>query len=128
MISHGGPTSATRLTSICRIQFWTSHGFAVADVNYGGSTGYGRPYRERLNGQWGVVDVDDSVNAARYLARRGLVDPERVAIRGGSAGGYTTLLALTKRNTFKAGASYFGISELEVFAKDTHKFEIALPG
>lgn len=123
VISHGGPTSATGSDLDLEIQFWTSHGFAVTDVNYGGSTGYGRPYRQRLNGQWGVVDVDDCVNAARYLADRGLVDPDRLTIRGGSAGGYTTLLALTQKDAFKAGASYFGISELEVFATDTHKFE-----
>jgi dipeptidyl aminopeptidase/acylaminoacyl peptidase len=92
-------------------------------VNYGGSTGYGRAYRQRLNDQWGVVDVDDCVNAARYLIERGEVDGNRVAIRGGSAGGYTTLAALTFRNFFKAGASHYGISDLEAMVKDTHKFE-----
>jgi dipeptidyl aminopeptidase/acylaminoacyl peptidase len=120
---HGGPTSATSTELDPSIQFWTSRGIAVLDVNYGGSTGYGRPYRERLNGQWGVVDVDDCVNGAKYLAARGLVDSDRMAIRGGSAGGYTTLLALTQRDAFKAGASYYGVSDLTVFVADTHKFE-----
>jgi dipeptidyl aminopeptidase/acylaminoacyl peptidase len=96
---------------------------AVLDVNYGGSTGYGRAYRQRLEGQWGVVDVDDCVNGARYLVEQGRVDGQRLGIRGGSAGGYTTLAALTFRDVFKAGASYFGISDLEAFARDTHKFE-----
>ncbi|MFN4218584.1 MAG: S9 family peptidase [Candidatus Bipolaricaulia bacterium] len=123
VLSHGGPTSATTSTLKLEIQYWTSRGFAVVDVNYGGSTGYGRAYRERLKGQWGVVDVDDCVNAAKYLIKQGLVDSERVAIRGGSAGGYTTLCALTFRKFFKAGASYFGVSDLEALDKDTHKFE-----
>ncbi len=121
--SHGGPTSAARAVLNLEIQFWTSRGFAVVDVNYGGSTGYGRPYRERLNGQWGVVDVDDCVNAAQYLAAQGLVDPDRMAISGGSAGGYTTLCALTFDDTFRAGASHYGIGDLEALARDTHKFE-----
>src|SRR5207249_4030914 len=95
----------------------------LVDVNYGGSTDYGRAYRERLDGQWGIVDVDDCVNAARYLAERGEADPDRLAIRGSSAGGYTTLCALTFRDAFKAGASYFGIGDLEAMARDTHKFE-----
>jgi len=123
VMSHGGPTSSTRTTLNLGIHYWTSRGFAVLDVNYGGSTGYGRAYRQRLYGQWGVVDVDDCVNGALYHARQGDVDGNRLAIRGGSAGGYTTLCALTFRNTFKAGASYFGISDLEVFDKTTHKFE-----
>ncbi len=123
VLSHGGPTSATTSTLRLEIQYWTSRGFAVVDVNYGGSTGYGRAYRERLKGQWGVVDVDDCINAAKYLIQKGLVDGERVAIRGGSAGGYTTLCALTFRKFFKAGASYFGVSDLEQLDKDTHKFE-----
>ena len=93
------------------------------DVNYGGSTGYGRAYRERLRGQWGVVDVDDCVNGARWLADQGLVDGGRLAIKGGSAGGYTTLCALTFRDTFHAGASHYGVSDLEALAKETHKFE-----
>ena len=92
-------------------------------MNYGGSTGYGRRYRERLNGQWGIVDVDDCANGARYLAARGLADERRLAIRGGSAGGYTTLCAVTFRSAFTAGASHFGIGDLEVFVRDTHKFE-----
>ena len=121
--SHGGPTSAASTALDLSIQFWTSRGFAVLDVNYGGSTGYGREYRERLKGRWGIVDVDDCVNGARYLAERGLVDGDRLAIDGGSAGGYTTLAALTFRDVFKAGASYYGVSDLEALAKDTHKFE-----
>jgi len=98
-------------------------GIAVLDVNYGGSSGYGCAYRQRLNDQWGVVDLDDCVNGARSLVEIGEVDGNRLAIRGGSAGGYTTLCALTFRNIFKAGASYFGLSDLETFVKDTHKFE-----
>ncbi len=123
VMSHGGPTGATSSTLHLGIQYWTSRGFAVVDVNYGGSTGYGTAYRRRLNGNWGVVDVDDCVNAAKYLVKRGDVDGNRLIIRGGSAGGYTTLAALAFRDVFKAGASYFGLSELEVFVKDTHKFE-----
>ena len=121
--SHGGPTAATSSSLNLRIQYWTSRGFAFLDVNYGGSTGYGRQYRERLNGQWGVVDVDDCANGARYLGEHGFVDPNRLAIAGGSAGGYTTLCALTFRDVFKAGASYYGVSDLEALATDTHKFE-----
>jgi dipeptidyl aminopeptidase/acylaminoacyl peptidase len=123
VISHGGPTSATSTSLNLTIQYWTSRGIAVLDVNYGGSTGYGRAYRQRLNGQWGIVDVDDCVNGALYLVREGLADPDRLAIRGGSAGGYTTLAALTFRSSFKAGASYYGVSDLEALATDTHKFE-----
>jgi len=121
--SHGGPTAATSTTLAWEIQYWTSRGIAVLDVNYGGSTGYGRAYRQRLNDQWGIVDVDDCVNATRYLVQRGEVDGKRLAIRGGSAGGYTTLCALTFRDVFQAGASYFGVSDLEALTKDTHKFE-----
>ncbi|HLI88038.1 MAG TPA: prolyl oligopeptidase family serine peptidase [Ktedonobacteraceae bacterium] len=120
---HGGPTSATSSELNLQKQFWTSRGIAVLDVNYGGSTGYGRAYRERLKGQWGVVDVDDCVNGAKYLVEHGLVDGNRLAIRGGSAGGYTTLCALAFRDTFKAGASYFGVSDVALLARDTHKFE-----
>jgi dipeptidyl aminopeptidase/acylaminoacyl peptidase len=123
VVSHGGPTGATSSAMNLAIQFWTSRGFAVADVDYGGSTGYGREYRRRLDGKWGIVDVDDCVNCARYLIARGEVDRERTAIRGGSAGGYTTLAALTFRDVFKAGASYYGVSDLEALAKETHKFE-----
>jgi len=121
--SHGGPTSAASTVLSWDIQYWTSRGIAVLDVNYGGSTGYGRAYRQRLNGQWGVVDVDDCVNGARYLVETGEVDGDKLAIRGGSAGGYTTLCALTFRDLFKAGASYFGLSDLDAFVKETHKFE-----
>jgi dipeptidyl aminopeptidase/acylaminoacyl peptidase len=123
VISHGGPTGSTWTTLRLEIQYWTSRGIAVLDVNYGGSTGYGRAYRQRLKGQWGVVDVDDCVNGARYLVERGEVDGDRLAIRGGSAGGYTTLRALTFRDVFAAGASYYGVSDLEALAKETHKFE-----
>lgn len=120
---HGGPTAAALPVLSWTIQFWTSRGFAVVDVNYGGSCGYGRAYRQRLNGCWGVVDVDDCVNAATFLVNREEVDDTCLAIRGGSAGGYTTINALTFHETFHAGASYFGISDLEVFLHDTHKFE-----
>jgi dipeptidyl aminopeptidase/acylaminoacyl peptidase len=123
VISHGGPTSATPSNLRYEIQYWTSRGIGVVDVNYGGSTGYGRDYRQRLNGQWGIVDVQDCVNATKHLASQGQADPQRLAIRGGSAGGYTTLCALAFTNSFKAGASYFGVSDLELLAKDTHKFE-----
>ena len=121
--SHGGPTAATSSSFSLRIQFWTSRGFAVLDVNYGGSTGYGREYRLRLDGQWGIVDVDDCTNGAKYLVNLGLADPQKLAIAGGSAGGFTTLAALTFRDTFQAGASYYGVSDLEALARDTHKFE-----
>jgi dipeptidyl aminopeptidase/acylaminoacyl peptidase len=123
VMSHGGPTSATTSVLDLEKQFWTSRGFAVADVNYGGSSGYGRDYRNRLRGNWGVVDVEDCVRAAEYLIARGDVDGNRLAITGGSAGGYTTLAALAFRDTFKAGSSLFGVSELESFVQDTHKYE-----
>ena len=123
VIGHGGPTSATSAVLNTRIQYWTSRGFAVVDVNYRGSTGFGREYRRALNEQWGIVDVEDCVNAARYLADSGRVDANRLAIRGGSAGGFTALAALVFHDTFKAGASHYGISELEALATDTHKFE-----
>lgn len=124
VMSHGGPTSAASTGLDLETQFWTTRGFAVVDVNYGGSSGYGRAYRQRLNGRWGVVDVEDCVNAAKHLAAQGRADVERLIIRGGSAGGYTTLAALTfYPEVFKAGASYYGISDLEVLARDTHKFE-----
>ncbi len=120
---HGGPTAAASTTLNLKRQYWTSRGFAVVSVNYAGSTGYGRAYRERLNGQWGIADVEDCIAAARYLIDQGKVDEARVAISGGSAGGYTVLCALTFHDLFKAGASYYGISDLEALAHDTHKFE-----
>ena len=121
--SHGGPTGMTQAELSSEMQFWTSRGFAVVDVNYGGSSGFGRAYRERLNGRWGIVDTDDCINAARYLASQGEVDGQRLAIRGGSAGGYTTLCALVFHDDFAAGASYFGVADCEALATDTHKFE-----
>jgi dipeptidyl aminopeptidase/acylaminoacyl peptidase len=105
------------------IQFWTSRGFGVVDVNYGGSSGYGRAYRERLKGRWGIVDTEDCISAARYLVAQGEVDGTRLAIRGGSAGGYTTLCALVFHDDFAAGASYYGVADCEALATDTHKFE-----
>ncbi|HXT62831.1 MAG TPA: S9 family peptidase [Pyrinomonadaceae bacterium] len=121
--SHGGPTSATSALMTSSIQYWTSRGIAVLDVNYGGSTGYGTEYRRRLNRTWGITDVDDCVNGAKFLAAEGRVDGDRLMIDGGSAGGYTTLCALTFRDAFKAGASHFGVSDLEALDLDTHKFE-----
>lgn len=123
VMTHGGPTSAASNALNLRIQFWTSRGFAVLDVNYRGSTGFGRAYRESLYGQWGVADVDDCVRGAAALVARGEVDGRRLAITGGSAGGYTTLCAVTFHDSFAAGASYYGISDLEALARDTHKFE-----
>ena len=121
---HGGPTSSHEAKLDLDVQYWTSRGIAVVDVNYGGSTGYGREYRERLKGEWGVVDTVDCINAAKYLIARGDADPERIGIRGGSAGGYTTLNALTRHHFFTAGASLFGLADLESFATGgTHKFE-----
>jgi dipeptidyl aminopeptidase/acylaminoacyl peptidase len=123
VLTHGGPTSAARPMLQLGTQYWTSRGFAVVDVNYGGSTGYGRAYRDQLAGAWGVVDVDDCDGAARWLADQGRVDFDRLCIRGGSAGGYTTLAALALRDTFAAGASHFGVADLEALAVETHKFE-----
>lgn len=120
---HGGPTSASTPALDLRIQYWTTRGFAVLDVNYRGSTGYGRKYRQSLYGRWGLADVDDCVYGALHLSRQGLADADRLVIRGGSAGGYTTLCALTFHDTFRAGASYFGIGELESMFAHTHKFE-----
>ena len=120
---HGGPTSATKPTLSLQRQYWTSRGFAIVDVNYGGSTTFGRAYRERLNGNWGVVDVQDAIAAVDHLVKTGRVDPNRVAIRGGSAGGFTTLAALAFTDRFKAGANYFGVSDIEALARDSHKFE-----
>jgi dipeptidyl aminopeptidase/acylaminoacyl peptidase len=123
VIGHGGPTGMAASTLKLATQFWTSRGIAVLDVNYGGSTGFGRPYRDLLAGQWGVVDVEDCVAGARYLADQGLVDRERLVIRGGSAGGLTTLCALAFHDVFKAGASYYGVSDLKGLDADSHKFE-----
>jgi dipeptidyl aminopeptidase/acylaminoacyl peptidase len=123
VVSHGGPTAAATTALSLGIQYWTSRGIAVLDVNYGGSTGFGRAYRERLKGKWGIVDVDDCINGARFLVEKGEVDGNRLMITGGSAGGYTTLCALTFRDVFHAGASHYGISDAEALEKDTHKFE-----
>lgn len=123
VMCHGGPTGATESSLNMKIQFWTNRGFAVLDVNYRGSTGYGRKYRDRLKNNWGITDVIDVCSGANHLVERGLVDKNKLAIRGGSAGGYTVLAALTFRNTFKVGASLYGIGDLETLAKDTHKFE-----
>jgi len=124
VMSHGGPTSHCTPMLDLGIQFFTSRGFGVVDVNYGGSTGYGRDYRQRLNGNWGVVDLHDCISAANFLIERGDADRDRLLIRGGSAGGYTTMCALTFTDVFAAGTSYFGISDLVPFATDdTHKFE-----
>ena len=123
VLSHGGPTSAASASFSLDIQFWTSRGFAVTDVNYRGSTGYGRAYRDALKGQWGVVDTEDCINAARHLVDEGLADGRRAIIKGGSAGGYTTLCALVFHDFFAAGASYYGVADAETLATDTHKFE-----
>ncbi len=123
VMSHGGPTSQTDGSLSMGIQFWTSRGIGVVDVNYRGSSGYGRAYRDALQGTWGLFDAEDCIAATRYLADRGLIDPERMTIRGGSAGGYTTLVALAFHNQFAAGASYYGIADLSALAEETHKFE-----
>ena len=123
VMSHGGPTSHAWAGLDLGTQVFTSRGFAVVDVDYGGSTGYGREYMRSLDGQWGIVDVEDCINAARFLAQRGEVDPQRLAIRGGSAGGFTTLAALVFHDVFAAGASHYGVGDLEALARDTHKFE-----
>ena len=120
---HGGPHSAASAELNLTVQYWTSRGFAVLDVNYGGRTGFGRDFRERLIGEWGLVDVDDCVNAALYIVERGDADGERIAISGGSAGGFTALAALTFRDVFRAGASYFGVSDLEALLSGIHKFD-----
>jgi dipeptidyl aminopeptidase/acylaminoacyl peptidase len=121
--AHGGPTGRASPSFSLANQFWTSRGFAIVDVDYGGSSGYGRAYRQRLNGRWGVVDVEDVIAAVRYLVGRGLADPARVAIHGGSAGGFTVLAALARSDVFKAGASFYGVADLAALARDTHKFE-----
>jgi dipeptidyl aminopeptidase/acylaminoacyl peptidase len=123
VMSHGGPTGSASATLSLGVQFYTSRGWAVADVNYRGSTGYGRPYRDALKGQWGNLDVTDCEDAVNHLIAKGVVDAMRVAIRGGSAGGYTTLRALTTTTAFRAGASHYGIGDLSALARDTHKFE-----
>ncbi len=123
LMAHGGPTSARTPELRVDIQYLTSRGLAVLDVNYGGSTGYGREYRERLYGEWGIVDVADCCNGAEHLAREGRVDGRRMAVSGGSAGGYTVLAALTSRDVFSAGISRYGVSDCEALARDTHKFE-----
>ncbi len=123
VMSHGGPTSAASPALRLAHQFWTSRGFALLDVNYGGSTGYGRAYRELLHERWGIVDVEDCAHAALFLAEQGLADRARIVATGGSAGGYTTLCLLTFRDEFAAGASHYGIGDLEALARDTHKFE-----
>ena len=123
VIGHGGPTSMASNTLKLATQYWTSRGIAVLDVNYGGSSGFGRAYRDALRGQWGIVDVEDCIAGARYLVEQGLADGERLIIRGGSAGGLTTLCALTFHDVFKAGASYYGVSDLKGLDLDSHKFE-----
>ncbi len=123
VMGHGGPTSHAGSALNLKVQYWTSRGFAVVDVNYGGSSGFGRAYRDLLQGAWGIVDVEDCINAARYLADTGLADPERLAIRGGSAGGFTVLAALIKSEAFAAGTSLYGVADLTALAADTHKFE-----
>ena len=121
---HGGPTGAARPVLQVAIQYWTTRGFAVVDVNYGGSTGFGREYRERLQGTWGITDVDDCIAAAQWLAEQGRVDGERLCIRGGSAGGFTTLAALTRAETpFAVGCNMFGVADLSALARETHKLE-----
>lgn len=123
VLAHGGPTAAARRQLQLPIRFWTSRGFAVVDVDYRGSTGYGRMYRRELDGRWGVADVEDCLAAVRHLAERGDIDADRVVIRGGSAGGFTVLSALCFHDGFAAGASHFGIADLEALVRDTHKFE-----
>jgi dipeptidyl aminopeptidase/acylaminoacyl peptidase len=120
---HGGPTSSTSSVFNLKNQYWTSRGFAILDVDYGGSTGYGREYRDRLKLNWGIVDVDDCCNGAKFLEQQKKADGKRLCVQGGSAGGYTTLAALAFRNDFSGGASYYGVADCEVLASDTHKFE-----
>jgi len=122
-LCHGGPTTATRASLNLKIQYWTNRGFAIVDINYRGSTGYGRHYRDQLKGKWGIVDVEDAIACVNFLSKEKRIDKEKLAIKGGSAGGYTVLAALTFHEVFKAGASYYGIGNLETLATDTHKFE-----
>ena len=122
-LSHGGPTAFSASNFKIAYQFWTSRGFAILDVNYSGSIGFGREYRDRLKGRWGIVDVQDCIAGAVSMGTQELADPARLAIRGGSAGGFTTLAALTSSDVFGAGISLFGIADLEALAKDSHKFE-----
>jgi dipeptidyl aminopeptidase/acylaminoacyl peptidase len=121
--AHGGPTARASAAFSLSNQFWTSRGFALVDVDYGGSAGYGRAYRQALQGQWGVVDVEDVIAAAKHLVEAGLADAERIAIHGGSAGGFTVLAALAQSDVFSAGADFYGVADLEALARDTHKFE-----
>ncbi|CAB4820064.1 MAG: prolyl oligopeptidase family serine peptidase [Actinobacteria bacterium] len=123
VMAHGGPTSAAQTSLRLPTRYWTSRGFAVVDVDYRGSTGYGRAYRRALDALWGIADVEDCVAAASFLAARGDVDGEHLFIRGGSAGGYTVLCALTFYDVFAAGASHYGVADLEALATETHKFE-----
>lgn len=123
VLAHGGPTASADRGLKLRTQYFTSRGFAVLDVDYAGSTGYGRAYRERLDGRWGIADVADCAAGARYLARNGLADAKRIAIAGGSAGGYTVLMALATTDVFAAGSSHYGISDLTLLMEHTHKFE-----
>jgi len=123
VLAHGGPTGATTSDLNLQIQYWTTRGFAVFDVNYGGSTGYGRPYRERLYEHWGLVDVGDCCSGLQYLIDMGRVDANRTCVSGGSAGGFTSLSCLTFKTLFKTGASYYGVSDPARLAQDTHKFE-----
>lgn len=125
--SHGGPTAAASSGFSLAVQYWTSRGFAVLDVDYRGSAGYGRPYRDALQGNWGIIDVEDCAAGAVAMAQQGLADPQRLIVRGGSAGGYTTLQSLVATDTFAAGVSYYGIGDLEMLARDTHKFESRYP-
>ncbi len=123
MQAHGGPTGGASGAFSLGVQYWTTRGFALVDVDYGGSSGYGRAYRQLLDGAWGIVDVEDVIAAARYLADAGKVDPKRIAIHGGSAGGFTVLAALSQSDVFAAGGDFFGVADLEALARDTHKFE-----
>jgi len=121
--AHGGPTGQASAAFSLANQFWTSRGFAVVDVDYRGSSGYGRAYRQQLNGRWGITDVEDVIAAAQFLIASGRADPQRIAIHGGSAGGFTVLAALTQSEVFKAGGDFYGVADLEALARDTHKFE-----